>query len=272
MVSKTPRRNENDYSTPMAQVFEDVDGEDNKTNEADRVAELEAALKELREKSDREREEALYTQPSQWQSQVTEQQPTYIDPKTITLPDPALDPDGYANAVQRRAELTMENAQHKNERAKKFENDIDDKTKALWEDFEYEYPDYAGDREKIDFVATSVVKAAVKKNIDINRYMFGAGRSRFMKDVAKKYETVFGEPEAEDDYEDTRRSNRTEARTARRTNTSTRSRSEDDEGRSAGVFGGNEGSGRTNRRNVDADTGPSMIDDLQGIQKKSGFF
>lgn len=275
MVSKTPRKSDNDFLTPMAQVFEDVDGEDNKKVEDNRVAELEAALKELREKREEERNDLLLSQPSNngWQSQVNEQQPVYLDPKTIALPDPALDPDGYANAVQRRAEVAIENSRNKEERTKKFETDIDNKTKALWEDFEYEYPDYSDNRERVDYVATAVVKSAVAKGIDINRYMFGSGRNRFMKDVAKKYESVFGEPETdEDDYEDTRRSNRSEARASNRNRASNRSRSEDDEGRSAGVFGGNESGGRANRREVNENNAPSMIDDLQAIQKKGGFF
>lgn len=272
-ISRKPRQSENDFSAPTAQIFEDVDGENNKQVEKDRVAELEDALKELRAQREEERSDALLSQPhTGWQSQVTET-PVEVNPNTIQLPDPALDPDGYANAVQRRAELAVDNKRNRETRQRKFEEDIDTKVSDLWADFGVEYPDIADKRDRVDFVATKIVKKATAKGLDINRYMFGAGRTRFMQDVALEYTNIFGEPEPdEDDYEDNSRSYRSSARTTRRPRSSNRNRQEDDEGRSAGIFGGNESSGRGSRREVDQETGPSMIDDLQVIQKKSGFF
>lgn len=270
MVSRTPRKENNLFDNPTAQIFDDVDGEDKRQDDNDKVAELEAALKELREQREEDRQNTLLSQPTNWQSQTIDQ-PVEVNPNTIQLPDPALDPDGYANAVQRRAELAVENRNRRDAAQRKFESDIDTKVADLWTDFGDAYPDIAADRERVDFVATKVVKAATKKGLDINRFMFGAGRSRFMKDVAKEYENIFGEPETDEDgYEDNSNSRSDKTRTLSRRRSNSRNRQEDDEGRSAGVFGGNEGGGR-GRRQVDAEEGPSFIEDLQAIQKKLGF-
>lgn len=269
-LSKTPRKPEQNtqFEAPFAQVFADVDGEDIKKEEDDRVVELETALKELRDQREEERSNALLSSSTSWQSQVTE--PAEVNPNTIQLPDPALDPDGYANAVQRRVELATENRRQREDRQRKFENDIDTKVSDLWADFGAAYSDIADDKERVDYIASKVVKKAVSKGIDINRYMFGPGRDRFMKDVAKEYTNIFGEPETdENDYEDNRNY---KARDLPRRRSANRSRQENDEGRSAGIFGGNESGGRPNRREVNEDNSPSMIDDLQAIQKKAGFF
>lgn len=271
-ISKTPRKVSEEFQNPVAQMFEDVDSEDVKKVDDNRIEELENALRELREKHEDERSDFQLTQPApQWQSQVT--QDVEINPDTIKLPDPALDPDGYASAVQKRVELVAENARKRRERDERFAKDIDDKTNELWADFGEEFPEYT-DREKIDYAATKVVQAAVKKGLDINRYMFGPGRSRFMKDVAKKFDSVFGEPEAddEDDFENTRRTFGSKARATSRNRTAARLRLEDDEGRSAGVFGGNESGGRPNARTLDVEEGPSMVDDIHAMQKKTGFW
>lgn len=271
-ISKTHRQ-EPTFSNPTAQVFEDVDGEDKKQVNDDRVAELEKALRELQERQAEERSDIQLSQPTNWQSQVTDKGYTEVNPNTITLPDPALDPDGYANAVQRRAELSVENRERKAAAERRFENDLDTKTADLWDDFGAAYPDISDDRERVDFVATKVVKAAVKKGLDINRYMFGSGRNRFMKDVAKEYTNIFGEPEIDndEDYEDNPRSRRRQAGSSSRNRNANRSRSSDDEGRSAGIFGGDESGGRANRREVE-DTTSTMLEDLQKEQRKSGFF
>lgn len=273
-ISRTPRQKTEDsiFTQPTAQVFEDIDREDKQPEkDNDQIADLKRQLADMQERMAEDRSDALLSQPSQnnWQSQVTT---TEVKPESIALPDPALDPDGYANAVQRRAELTVENARRRRDNESKFEKDIDDKTAELWADFGDEYPELSDDKERIDYVATQVVKSAVKRGLDINRYMFGTGRLRFMKDVAKKYESVFGD--SEDDYveEDNSRNNRREASPPRRNRNTNRNRQEDDDGRSAGVFGGNESGGRPNRREADDETGPSMIDDIQTLQRKTGFF
>lgn len=277
-ISRTPKKEPDSiFTSPTAQLFEDVDGEDNKQKESDRVAELEQALKDLRAQREEERSDALLSQPSTWQSQVNDTGYVEVKPETIALPDPALDPDGYDAALARRNEIRDTNRRNKEDFQRRRNDDIDTKTTELWADFGDEYPDYAADKERIDYIATQVVKAAVKKNLDVQRYMFGAGRSRFMKDVTKKYDKVFGEPEVDeandDDFENAppRRSSKSRDLSSR--NSRSRRRSEDDdEGRSVGVFGGNESGGRTSRRNVDAEDGPSMLDDIHAMQRKTGFW
>lgn len=262
---------DNIFEAPTAQIFEDVDGEDKKIKEVDRVAELEAALKELRDKQEDEKADAaLYTTP-QWQSQVTDKGFQEVDPNTIQLPDPALDPDGYADAVARRTELRLENKARKENSDRQRNDDIKAKTDDLWADFDAQYGEYSEDRDRIDYIATKVVNAAVKKGIDVQRYMFGVGRPRFMKDVVKQYDKIFGAPEPDEEDNQPRRSVK-DRDVSRRNARSRRDNSDNDDGRSAGVFGGGEGSGKPNRGNLDVETGPSMIDDIHAIQKKSGFW
>lgn len=274
-ISRTPKNIDTLFQPPTAQLFEDVDGEDNKQKENDRVAELEQALKDLRTKQEEERSDALLSQPTQWQSQVNQQaQYTEVKPESIELPDPALDPNGYDAALARRNEIRATNQRNRDDATRKRDDDIKAKTDDLWADFGDEYAEYIEGpegKERIDYIATKVVQEAVRKNLDVQRYMFGSGRTRFMKDVVKKYNKVFGEPEAEDD-EDTSDRRSYKARDLPRRRPVTRDRQEDDEGRSVGVFGGNEGGRPSHKRNVDIEEGPSMIDDLQTLQRKTGFF
>lgn len=273
-VSRTPKnKTENIFDPPTAQLFEDVDGEDNAKVSDDRVAELEKALKELQEKNAEERSDALLSQPSHnnWQSQVTQDVET--KPESIPLPDPALDPDGFSNATTRRAEIAYENLRRRDAAQNKMAKDIDEKVADLWADFGDAYPEMSEDKDRIDYVATQVVKEATRKGLDINRYMFGTGRERFMKDVVKKYTKVFGDPETdEDDYDDNPRSRRSASSVPSRRRSANRNRAEEDDGRSSGIFGGDESGGRPNRRQTDDETGPSMIDDIHAMQRRTGFF
>lgn len=267
-LSKTPKnKDESLFSAPIAQVFDDVDKEDTPqkaATETDRIAELERMLSDLRERQDEARNDALLSTPinNQWQSQVTDH--VEVKPESIQLPDPALDPDGYSDAVNKRAQLTYENNRRRDEAQRKRDEDINSKVSDLWSDFGVEYSDYANDKERIDYIATQVVKDATKKGLDVQRYMFGTGRSRFMKDVVRKYDKVFGAPETDDDentnYDHSRKSSRVKRK------------NDDDDGRSTSVFGGNEGGGRAPRRNVDVEDGPSMIDDIHAMQRKTGFW
>lgn len=265
-ISRRPRL-EPIFDTPVVQQFEDVDGEDLPSKEelaAQRVEELEKLLRESREREELRQEQILLSQPQQFHSQVVDVE---VKPESIPLPDPAVDPEGFAAAMERRTEIKLENRARKEAASRKRDEDIDEKIENLWTDFGRAFPDIAGDKKRIEFAAQQVISAATKRGIDINRYMFTT-QGKFFKDVAKEYDEVFGAIDTgyEDDYDDA------PAPTSRR-RTSSRNRSEDDDvGRTAGLFGGGPGGRRTSKKKDDEDDAGSMIDELQKIQRSGGFY
>lgn len=272
-ISRKPR-SETQIENPMAQVFEDVDNEDKPlVKEADRVADLEAQLAELREQREQDRQDALLqvSGPS-FQSQVTDTF-TPVDVNSVPLPDPALDPDGFSNAATRRAEIAIENKQRKADFDRKRSDDIDTKVETLWANFAEDFPDHALNQKRTEYAAQEVIKRAVAKGIDAQRYMF-VTQKRFLKDVAKEYNEIFGEPEIdEDDYEDNTSSRSRTSRAAPPRNTRRRNRSEDDDvARTTGIFGGNDGGRQSSKRGPAEDEPGDMIDDIHKMQKTSGFF
>jgi len=273
-ISKKRRSDDGLFSEqPMAQVFEDVDNEDSPKKEADRVAELEQALRDLQQRQADDRElDALRGSGPTFQSQVT---PSFtpVDPNTIELPDPALDPVGYDTAVGRRTEIRMDNKAKKDEFERKQADDIKKKVDGLWTNFGDQYPEYTDSQERIEFAANAVIKAAVEKGIDAQKYMF-VSQNRFLKDVAKKYDEIFGVPEALEDEEDDIAPRGRQARGTATRNSRRRDRQEDDDvvSRTGGIFGGDAGSGRQSKRKTDDEAPADMVEEIQKIQRSSGFF
>lgn len=279
MITKTKRNDIEQplFENPVAQMFEDVDNENGKqVDPADekydalskQLADLQMRLSES-EKANM----ALMTTPSQWRSQTNEA-PVEIKPESVALPDPALDPDGFDRAQGERQRIRYENQKRRDDFENRQKNNVQEKIDDLWFEFGERYPAMASDKERIDFVSTQVAKQAHKRGMDVERYMF-LTRDKFIEDVAAKYEEVFGAPE-EDDNESNEvpsRSRRAEARPRNRSRSNNRNRQEDEYvGRTAGVFGGAESGGRPTRGREEEDTGPSMIDDIQALQRKTGFF
>lgn len=280
MISRTPKKLEQDTnnlfgsSMPTAQVFDDVDGEDAPSREElekDKIAELEAQLRRVNEKLETRDSDLDYLQQPSHRSQTNEG-PIIVDPKSVALPDPALDPDGFSNATQQRTQIVLENDRRRRDFDTRQKNDLDTKVADLWADFGDKYPEMAADKKRIDYIASQLAQDAARKGIDPQKYMFGTP-NRFMKDVAKEYVSIFGEPETDDTDvdDDPPVSRRRPARAGARRSTRDRDREEESDGRSSGVFGGNDGSGHATRK-VNEEDGPSMIDDLWAMQKKSGFF
>lgn len=264
---------ENMFTPPTAEIFEDHDGENASDPRYDALAKQLADLQT--QLSDQQKTNmALLQQPPQFRSQVD--QLVEIKPESIALPDPALDPDGYDKATAQRNQIRWENKQRKDEFDARRREEVSNKVEDLWNSFSDKYPDMAGDKDRIDFVATQISKAAQRRGIDVERYMF-VTQDKFLDDVAKKYIDVFGEPEGEDnqsDFEDTPQRRRAAASPARRDPPRRRNRSEDDDmvSRTGGIFGGNESGGRPSRSRDDDENGPNMIDDIQALQRKTGFF
>lgn len=206
------------------------------------IEELQTQIAEMNRRYDQMEKTnlALMTRPPEIQNvQQTQQQV-----KDADLPDPTMDPVGYANAVTARADKRLANfmdtqrTQSSEAQRQKSEADI------IWDAFSTKYEDYAQDDEKLEFVSAKVLKDVQALGIDPKRYMTTA-RDKFFTEVTTKYDEVFGKPgeETKDDEPATR---------------------------TAGVFSGMESGGKpvTQQR---AEAG-DMIKDLQEAQKKSGFY
>jgi hypothetical protein len=276
------RRDENSdqeitFDQPIAEVFEDRDEPaEQKSQSDDRYDQLAKQLADLQNRLvESERANmALLSNPN-WQSQSNEQV-VDLDPNKVELPDPALDPNGYDKALAERNRIRADNDRRREAADNRKKQDINEKVEDLWDAFAEKYPDMADDKERIDFVSTQIARQAAKRGVNVERYMF-LTRDKFLDDVAAKYIDVFGDPsgEGEDDkFEDAPRSNRALSRSNSGRRSNNRNRQEDEYvGRTGGIFGGNESGGRPSRgRDADEESGPSMIDDIYAIQRKSGFF
>lgn len=265
---------DNMFEPPVAEVFEDDDNKGKASDQDDRYDNLAKQIAELQaQNAEFQRANmALLATPQSFNNSDTF---TPADPNKISLPDPALDPDGYDKALADRQQIRADNARRKDETDRRRASEVEEKVEDLWQSFGDKYPDMADDKDKIDFVSTNLAKRAAKRGVDVQRYMF-VTRDKFLDDVAAEYVKVFGEPEGndEEDFEDRSNTRRSEARAAPRRRASSRDRSSDEHvGRTAGVFGGTESGGRPSRgRDADDESGPSMIDDIQALQRKTGFF
>jgi hypothetical protein len=187
-------------------------------------------------------------------------------PKPVTfdgLPDPTLDPAGYANAVLQRVNTQQQQQQQYQASQQQVGAQREQQLNSLWEDFADQYGDIAEDTKGVEFAVRQVRENAQRRRIDIDRYMFSTP-DRFIRDVANEYESIFGNREPEE-----------EPRGPGRPRKVARKQLEDDnggdDGRTGGIFGGSGGenapqSGRQQTGNTD------MIRDLQELQRRSGFF
>lgn len=274
-ISRTPK-NETTFDTPTAEIFDDVDGENKGKQEEDRYEKLAAQLAQLAKDNEELRQSQM--QGLVMPSNANDFQVQLDDPMKIALPDPALDPDGFDKAQAERNRIRDENRQRQRDADERKQKHIKDKADQLQTSFAELYPEHAADKEKTDFASMQVLKDAQARGINVEAYMFRT-QDRFLADVAKRYEKIFGNPvendefqedEAQDDYQEVRRR---KAAPAGRTQPRRRNRQEDDSmvQRTGGIFGGTESGGRPTRSKQDEDNGPDMIDDIQTMQRKYGF-
>ncbi len=64
----------------------------------------------------------------------------------------------------------------------------------LWEDFQSSHKDHAGDFRRVQYAANQVASSLAKQGMDVEKYMF-MNRTRFMEDVAREMDSIFGKPE-----------------------------------------------------------------------------
>lgn len=181
-------------------------------------------------------------------------------PAKDTLPDPTEDPQGYAKAVEARAEANaralVENERNRDRSAQTQK----ERTDQLFADFGKKYPDIAKHKGRLEYVAGEVVKKAIARGVDGQKYIFQAS-DMFFDDVAKAYSEEFGEAPKKDTTPDG--------------DSDPVSGDENDEtNRTGGIFGGLESghapSGKSKAPKVEPVSG--MVKELQDIQMKTGFY
>lgn len=295
MVISTKRRkpeaenDEQNFQTPMAQIFEDVDHEDDpKPNEDDvnlksQLDEMQKRMDALQTALDRANTTnmALLSNPM---GNGLAQDERFVEEK-IEVPDPTVDPDGFVKATERKAQQAAAKKSFEDQQAARRQQDINEKVKGLWEDFAEDYPDHAADQDRVEFAAAQVIKRAQRRGIDPQRYMFVTSE-KFMADVAAQMEKTFGPVGEQEDLDDeegvddnryrgrSRSDRRVSPRNGRTQRQSARSRArddDDDDGRTGGIFGGLESGGRPSARSRESEEG-NMLDDIQKMQRKTGFF
>lgn len=238
----------------------------------DKIAAMEEMLKEMRERMEDNASDRLLTAVTTQQSR-----PVFTPDKEIELPDMETDLTGYIAAREKNVEVRLRNEQRKRDFDNSQSKTIEERSQMLMDDFAEKYPDLAeGGEKRIEYAATQVASRAHSRGVDVERYMF-VTKDRYLKDVAKEYEAIFGAPDVEEDEEDdfedvrNRRNAKTNTRTRKRTrNRRDRNRQEDDgnDGRTS-VFGGNDSGGRPSGYEEE---GGDMIDDFHKMQLKTGFF
>ncbi len=174
----------------------EADDTEKKTEDTDTVspdvAKMQGRMDELSKQLDalRETNMTLMMQPDKAPAMVM---PTA--PKVEALPDLMEDPDGYAKALERQitarieARMTMANAKATAEQS------ATTKYNDLWDDFKGTHKEYSEDFKRVQYAANQVAENIKKQGLDVEKYMF-TNRKRFMEDVTKEMDSIFGKPGA----------------------------------------------------------------------------
>lgn len=184
------------------------------------------------------------------------------------LPDPIDDSKGYAKAIAERT-LAYQGAMQSYQNAKTEQSkpqtlgDPD----ALWDDFTEQFPNYAENESRIRFATAEVAGRLAKRGVNVQEYMFKHA-DRFYKDITKEYDKTFGDP-TDVEQEDHDQQTKIEPRQRKVTTKVKEEDNDGDDGRSQGIIGGSEMQGP---RQGSQKAPGGMIEDLQAIQRKTGYF
>lgn len=252
---KAPEKTQDDTFGPMS--FGDIGAEADATAAAEKakpaeptVAELLAKIEVMNTRMDRREQELI----SSIQTPVAiPAAPVVVAPIDYSkLPDPVVDAAGFAAGLTAMVQAQFDARMANENTSRQVAQTREQKLTNLWEDFSNAYPEIAGDTENMELIAMKVSNKAKRQGIDLDRYMFGTPQ-KFMDDMAKSYEQVFGD--ATGDPEPTPRK---------------RVAADTDEPNRTSVFGGIESGGRPSNPVTAGVT--DMIKDMHLIQQKSGFF
>lgn len=209
---------------------------------------LMARIARLEEDNSRHRRTTLALMSQPPQVVLPQQQPQDPALDFSGLPDPYGDPDGYKRGVEERTRnFVQQSVQHATRPRQPAQQGVD--PAALWEDFTEEFPEYADQQDRIEFVATKVVQKLQRKGVDAQRYVRAAS-DEFFQEVDKEYKKVFGKKaKRREDADDDEAEERTETLFSGSRKPFARRKSRDDE---------------------DDDPG-DMLKEIFEIQRKTGF-
>lgn len=181
--------------------------------------------------------------------------PQFKQPEFKNLPDPSIDPEGYAAAVHTQVAKQVQDYVKETSDYQANQVDPSDQARELWNKFTTSYKEYAGNQDQVEFAASKVAQEARAKGLDPQKYMFGPGQDYFLRDVKDMVVKVFGDPtkKTEDDEDDGGEDNG------------------NDISRSMSIFGGLESAGRPGKKTNDVAEKGDMIKEIQEIQRKTGF-
>lgn len=228
------------------------------------VEDLQRQLAEMSKRAeDNERLNAVITSQARVDP-VAPKEPTF---SMDGLPDPLSDATAYGAELSKRQQAYSKQL-HDFYRAQENVTATQNQSfQQLWSDFATSYGEYADDQEGVEFATQKVRKQLERRGVDVNKYMF-ANSDRFFKDVTKVYDDRFGAPEQDEPApRNTQRNRQSPDRRAVERDDDSMS---DEANRTAGIFGGIDGSG--GNRAPKAPPPGDMIKDLQDIQRKTGYY
>lgn len=187
------------------------------------------------------------------------------------LPDPMAKPEEYNAELARRVDAFVKLREHASNHARTTEQATTRTAEQLWTEFSAKHPEWASHKELVGVMAEKAARKAQAQGLDTQAYM-NSGATLFFKDIinelnASGYSRLV-EP-AEDDEEEFDTTPERTAPERKQARPATPFDDDDEDGRTAGIFGGQEGG---NRPTPGKPKAGDMLEDLRSIQARTGFF
>jgi hypothetical protein len=272
-ISRTPRRKSEDELVDEMSIFDHFEKpaeQEAKPKEGPTSEELLAKLNALQEQLDAQ--ERDFARSSSMRP--THQEPVVQlgeEPKLdlTNLPDPVTHATEYAQAIlQRGRDYDKRQSAYEQRKTQANTPQQMGDPEALYGDFTEQFPEYAAEDTRMRFVTAEVTGKLAKRGIDVQRYMYTRPEA-FFSDLTKEYDKTFGSPREDDGSEAHVQVEEVAPRRQRKARTQVED--EGDDGRTAGIVSQTE-RGPATQQQARLGKPDGMIDELQQIQRKSGYF
>lgn len=186
---------------------------------------------------------ALASRPAPAPQTVYTPVPSATAPK-FEWADPVTEPEAFGSTLAAYTTYVLEQrkAAEDEERAARAQHT--NRAASLWNEFTATHPEFAEKADQVGYIARKVADSVAQRGIDINEYQT-VNKSGYFNDVISEYTKVFGPIKQETGTDP------------------------DEEGRTAGIFGGFESGGQPAKGK---EAPGDMLKDLKDIQRASGFF
>lgn len=124
-----------------------------------------------------------------------------VDKLMEEAPDPTADPKAYAKYMAGVVQAQANYEKQKYQWEQQVVAQQSSRTADLWSTFADTHKEYAKDEEKAQIAAERVVSRAKAQGLSLDSYMHETP-DKFMADVTKEYDRLFGKPQAEGAEED----------------------------------------------------------------------